>query len=99
MPQARPQREVPPPLEGNDLVITLTGTVAWAVALVVLLVLRDQLPAGSRWWIWTCLVGLGLGLFGLLYVPSLKRSRSRAAANREAKRAPENGRPRPENEA
>jgi hypothetical protein len=99
MPQARPQREVPPPLEGNDFVITLTGSVAWAVALVVLLLLRDQLPAGSRWWIWTCLAGLGIGGFGLLYVPSLKRSRARAAANREGKQAPANGRPGPENEA
>jgi drug/metabolite transporter (DMT)-like permease len=92
MPEARPQREVPPPLEGNDVMITLTGSVAWAVALVVLLLLRDQLPAGSRWWIWTCLAGLGIGLFALLYVPSLKRSRARAAAHREGKQAPPPGR-------
>jgi hypothetical protein len=76
------QREVPPPLEGNDLIITLTGTIAWAIALVVLLILRDQLAAGSRWWIWTCVTGLGLGLFGLGYVPYLKRSRTRTATRR-----------------
>jgi hypothetical protein len=89
MPKARQQREVPPPLEGNDLVITLTGTVAWAVALLVLLLLRHQLPPGTRWWIWTCLVGLGLGLFGLGYVPTLKKSRARAAARRAGTPTPE----------
>ncbi len=78
----RPYREVPPPLEGNDQVITAAGTIAWAIALVVLLVLRHRIPASSHWWIWTCAVGLGLGLFGLIYVPRLKRSRARAAARR-----------------
>ena len=79
---AQAQREAPPPIEGNDLVITLTGTVAWAVALIVLVALRDSLPASSRWWIWTCAVGFGLGLFGLAYVPHLKRSRARSAGRR-----------------
>jgi hypothetical protein len=74
---------VPPPLEGNDRVITLTGTVAWAVALIVVIALRHSLPPGSHWWIWTCATGFGLGLFGLIYVPWLKRSRARATARRE----------------
>jgi len=80
----RPNREVPPPLEGNDQAITAAGTIAWGVALIVLLVLRDRLPASSHWWIWTCAAGLGLGLFGLAYVPRLKRSRARAAERRGA---------------
>jgi hypothetical protein len=54
------------------------------VALVVLLIVRDRLPSGSHWWIWTCATGLGLGLFGLVYVPFLKRSRERTAARRAA---------------
>jgi hypothetical protein len=82
---ARPYREVPPPLEGNDRVITLTITVAWAVAFFVLVALRHQLPEHSRWWIWTCAAGVGLGLFGLAYVPHLKRSRERAAAHRSSR--------------
>jgi hypothetical protein len=53
-------------------------TAGWAIALVVLLVVG--LPGRDSWWIWTCLVGLGLGLFGLWYVPFLKRGRARAAA-------------------
>ncbi len=87
---ARPRREVPPPLEGNDFVITATITAAWAVALVVVLLLRHHLPADGHWWIWTCAAGFGMGLFGLAYVPHLKRSRARAAARRaeRAARAP-----------
>ncbi len=75
-------REAPPPLEGNDLIIGLTGTIAWAVALIVLVVVRGDLPTASRWWIWTCAAGVGFGLFGLIYVPRLKRSRAKAAARR-----------------
>jgi uncharacterized membrane protein len=82
----KPYREVPPPLEGNDLIITVTGTVAWAVALIVLIAVRHSLPPGSTWWIWTCATGFGLGLFGLVYVPWLKKNRSRAAARRESAR-------------
>lgn len=81
---ARPYREAPPPLEGNDQFIAAVGTVAWAIALVVVLALRDNIPQDGRWWIWTCVVGFGLGLFGLAYIPYLKRSRNRAAARRQA---------------
>ncbi len=76
------RRPAPPPLEANDQVVTAVITAGWAVALVVLLVLRDQLPAGERWWIWTCAAGLAMGLFGLWYVPRVKRARARAAARR-----------------
>ncbi len=76
------RRPSPPPLEANDELVTAVITAGWAVALVVLLVLRDQLPASERWWIWTCLAGLVMGLFGLWYVPRLKRSRTRAVARR-----------------
>jgi hypothetical protein len=80
----RSRRPAPPPLEANDRFVTVVGTVAWAVALVVLLVLRDQIPAGQRWWIWTCATGLAMGLFALWYVPRFKRARARGAARREA---------------
>lgn len=63
--------------------VTTVITAGWAVALVVLLIARDALPAGSRWWLWTCLAGLVMGLFGLWYVPMLKRGRARAAAKRD----------------
>jgi hypothetical protein len=72
----------PPPLEANDQLVTGVVTAGWAVALVVLLIVRDSLPAGDRWWIWTCVSGLVLGLFGLWYVPRMQRGRARAAARR-----------------
>ena len=62
--------------------VTAGITVAWAVALVVVAVLRDRLPAGDRWWVWTCVAGLGLGIFALWYVPRMKRARARSAARR-----------------
>ena len=69
----------PPPLEGNDQLVTGIITAGWAIALIVLLIVRDSVPSDLRWWTWTCAAGLGLGLFGLWYLPRLKRSRTRAA--------------------
>jgi len=79
---AAPPVEAPPPLEGNDQLITLIITAAWALALIVLLSLGHILPSSNHWWIWTCVTGVGLGLFAVVYVPWLKRSRERAAARR-----------------
>jgi hypothetical protein len=67
-------------------VITTTITVGWAVALVVLLIVRDSLPSGERWWLWTCVTGLVLGFFGLWYVPHLQRSRAETAERRATQR-------------
>jgi Protein of unknown function (DUF2530) len=72
----------PPPLEADDQLVIWVGTAGWAVALVVLLILRDSLPAGQRWWIWTCVCGIAFGIFASWYVPRLKRGRVRAAARR-----------------
>lgn len=74
----------PPPLEGNDRLITGMITGAWAAALVVLLILRGSLAPADRWWIWAAVAGLAIGLFGLAFVPWLKRSRARAADRRAA---------------
>jgi hypothetical protein len=76
------RRSPPPPLEANDQVVIWVGTAAWAVALVVLLIIRDSLPAGQRWWIWTCVCGVAFGIFASWYVPRLKRGRARAAADK-----------------
>jgi hypothetical protein len=69
----------PPPLEANDHLVAGSLTIGWALALIVLLIIRGSLPADARWWIWTCATGLAMGLFGLWYVPRLKRARARAA--------------------
>jgi hypothetical protein len=76
------RQPAPEPLEANDQLVTAAITAGWAVALIVLLAVRTDIPAPDRWWIWTCVTGLGIGVFGLLYVPRLKRSRERAARRR-----------------
>jgi ribosomal protein L32 len=88
----RSLRPTPPPLEANDRQVTVVATLAWAVALVVLLVLRAQIPADEQWWIWTCVTGLCMGLFGLWYVPRFKRARARKAQRRAEIRAAAAGR-------
>ncbi len=68
--------------------MTATITLGWALALVVLLSVRDSLPADARWWTWTCACGVVMGLFGLWYVPFLKRRRARIAAERAEPQSP-----------
>ena len=67
--------------------MTASITLGWAVALVVLICVRGALPADQRWWIWTCVAGVAMGLFGLWYVPFLKRRRARQAHARHAAEA------------
>jgi Protein of unknown function (DUF2530) len=81
---AGPRRPDPPPLETNDVHIALAGTVAWAVALVVLLIV--PLHSADHWWRWVCVAGLLGGLFGVWYTPRLHRGRAAAAARRAAAR-------------
>jgi len=83
----RPRRPAPPPLEANDRRVTVIGTAGWAAALVILLILRNQLPADERWWIWTCVAGVCMGLFALWYVPRFKRARAQKARQRAGAQA------------
>jgi hypothetical protein len=79
---SRTRRPAPPAREANDQLVTAVITAAWAIALVTLLIVRPELAPGDRWWIWTCAFGTCAGLFGLWYVPRLKRSRARIAKRR-----------------
>ena len=69
--------------------MTLAITIGWVVALVVLVSVRSALPSDVHWWIWTCTCGAVMGLFGLWYVPFLKRRRARIAAERAALTEPQ----------
>jgi hypothetical protein len=84
---------VPPPLEANDQAVTAVITAGWAVALIVVAVLRGSFPAGERWWFWTCVAGLGQGIFALWYVPRIKRARARARSAERGSRRPAAGQP------
>jgi Protein of unknown function (DUF2530) len=76
------RRSAPPPREADDRLVTVVITIGWVLALVVLVIVRDALPSGVRWWVWTCVTGVVMGLFGLWYVPLLKHRRARMAAER-----------------
>ncbi len=62
------------------------GTVAWAIAAVILWVFfRDRLAASdSSWWLWVCVTGCVLGLLGLPYVLRRRAVYRRHAANGDA---------------
>ena len=67
----------PAPLRVNTPKIILLGTMLWAVALVVTL-LVPNLHTGERdWWPYACVAGIVLGLIGWAYV---RRGRGNAEA-------------------
>jgi hypothetical protein len=56
------------PLDVTGTRTIAVGTAGWCIALVVLLAYSSTLRADERmWWLWTCVAGIGLGLFGLSY--------------------------------
>ena len=58
----------------------LLGVAVWLVAFIALLPFYGTLQdTGRTWWLWTCLAGFGLGLFGLEYC----RRRRNARAERD----------------
>lgn len=77
----KPRRPTPEVHESDYRVPAAIGTIAWAVALVVLLFLGDGLPASERWWLGVCVTGIVLGVFGFLYIPILLR-KQRAAQDK-----------------
>jgi fatty acid desaturase len=58
----------PEPVKTDDRKAILVGLVLWLIALGGLLVMLPMLiDTDNVWWLWTCVVGLGFGLVGLLY--------------------------------
>ena len=57
-----PLKQAPPPLQIDTARVVLAGMAAWAVALVVLLILGDRV---DRMWTWTCVAAIGLAVLGL----------------------------------
>lgn len=58
----------PAPLKTDDRKVVLVGLVLWIVALAGMLVFLPALQSsGLVWWLWTVVVGLGLGLILLVY--------------------------------
>lgn len=68
------------PLDVTGVRTVTVGTALFLLGSVVLAVFHDRLQdAGREWWLWTCVVGFGLGLFGNVYC----RRRARAALGPE----------------
>lgn len=61
------RRPDPPPLETDDVALIAGGTALWAVALVVLLVLKAAGTEVHDWWWQMCAAGAALGLVGVRY--------------------------------
>jgi cytosine/uracil/thiamine/allantoin permease len=57
-----PTKSAPPPLQVDTVRVVLAGTVVWAIALVVLLLLGDRV---DRMWTWTCVAAIALAALGL----------------------------------
>lgn len=66
----------PQPLPVSTPAVIIAGTILWAVALVVTLVVPELRTGDRSWWPWACVTGIGLGAFGYAYV---QRGRGNAA--------------------
>lgn len=64
------------PLDVDGIRTVLVGSIGWLVAFVALLPFYGELAdEGRTWWLWTCLAGFGLGLFGYEYCRRRRRTR------------------------
>ncbi len=62
------RRPDPEPVKTDDRKVILAGLVLWLIALGGLLFgLGPLLAADGVWWLWTVLIGLGLGLVLLVF--------------------------------
>lgn len=54
------------PLDLDGVRTVEIGTVLWLVAFLALLPFYGRLEESGRlWWLWACMAGFGLGLFGI----------------------------------
>ena len=58
----------PQPVKTNATLAVRVGIAIWILALIGLLGMPGLLPETKHWWPWTCVVGVGLGLFALFKV-------------------------------
>lgn len=64
------------PLDVDGVRTVEVGTAAWLVAFVALLPFYGRLEdSDNEWWLWTCLAGFGLGLFGLEFCRRRRKAR------------------------
>ncbi|MDX2545261.1 DUF2530 domain-containing protein [Streptomyces sp. WI04-05B] len=82
-----PIHEAPEPLEGPVVATITGGTILWFVLFLIQLPFygwhRDH---GHEWWVWTCLAGTVLGLYGTWFVR--KRDAAIKSASASTKTSP-----------
>lgn len=70
----RPRRSDPAPVETDGVTVVAVGTALWALAFLVLLPGYPRLAAaGQGWVLWTCAVGVALGLLGIAVLRRRRR--------------------------
>ena len=83
------------PLDVDGVRTVEVGTALWLLGFLALLPFYGRLEDdGHGWWLWTCLAGFGLGLFGLEYCRAAQARACGAARGRPDDRAPEPSGPR-----
>lgn len=66
------------PLDVDGVRTVAVGAGLWLVAFVALLPFYSELrDSGREWWLWTCMAGFGLGLFGYEYCRRRRKARTR----------------------
>jgi hypothetical protein len=66
-------------LDVDGVAAAIAGTVAFALAFVVLFFFRSTLAAhDTEWWVWVCAAGAVMGLIGVAYT-TRRRAAYRAA--------------------
>ncbi|WP_372729667.1 DUF2530 domain-containing protein [Nocardioides sp.] len=64
------------PLDVDGVRTVEVGVALWLIAFIALLPFYGRLQdEGNVWWLWTCLAGFGLGLFGLEYCRRRRKER------------------------
>ena len=72
------------PLDVDGVRTIEVGTITWLIGFVALLPFYSRLEDdGHTWWLWTCLAGFGLGLFGLEYCRRRRNVRAERAEQAE----------------
>ena len=64
------------PLDLDGVRTVEVGTALWLVAFLALLPFYGRLAESGRlWWLWACMAGFGLGLFGIEICRKRRRRR------------------------
>ena len=65
------------PLDVDGVRTVEVGVGLWLLAFLALLPFWSKLAeSGRQWWLWTCLAGFGLGLFGVEYCRRRRKARA-----------------------